>query len=100
MKQEIIIDSISGTICNNDLLEQFREDSAAWFAKPDLRGTPTEWGKMNQKYYTHALVIDDAQLVAADNLLSKSIQINNICRNALFIISASVGFFVGFLMIL
>ena len=99
MKQKIIIDSISATICNNDRLEQFREDSAAWFAKPDLRGTPTEWGKMNQEYYTHALVIDDAQLVAADNLLRKSIQINDICRNALFIISASVGFFVGFLMI-
>lgn len=99
MKQEIIIDSISGTICNNDLLEQFREDSAAWFAKPDLRGTPTEWGKMNQKYYPHALVIDDAQLVAAENLLSKSIRINDICRTALFIISASIGFLVGFLMI-
>lgn len=99
MKQELIVDSVKVTIEDNDLLDKFRDASSAWFAHPDLRGRLTPWGKMDQEYYTHALVIDDSQLLAAQNLLNKSIQINSICRQILFFVSAGVGFLVGFLII-
>lgn len=92
-------DFIKMTLRDNDLLEEFREASQKWFAKPDIRGTQVPWGRMDEEFYIYSLAIDDSQLVAVKDLLNKSMLVNNICRQILFAVSAGVGFLVGFLTI-
>lgn len=96
---EFTADFVKMTLRDNDLLEEFREASLYWFAKPDIRAIQVPWGRMGHEFYPFSLAIDDSKLIAAGDLLNKSMLINNICRQILFAVSAGVGFLVGFLMI-
>ncbi len=93
------LDSLQGTLIDNDMLEEFREVSKAWFAEPNSTGEKTPWNYSWYRYYLHALDIDNDQVVSAERTLKLSIMTNEICAWLIFILSACASFFVGFLII-
>lgn len=97
--KELKIDSIRATLVDNDLLDEFRNISASWFAEPNPLGEKTAWGTYGYEYYPYALSIDDTLLVKTAAALENSIAINQICTFIVFVLSAAAGFMIGFLMV-
>lgn len=99
LKEERMIDRVSGTLSDNELLEELKQNRNSWFAAPSPTGAPTAWGAHGYKTYTNALDIDDSLLVNAKTLLENSIAVNRICTVAVLALSAAAGFFIGLLVI-
>lgn len=93
------IDAIQATLIDNSMIEEVREVSKAWFAKPNPTGEKTPWRYIYYFYYPYALDIDNDRLVEAEQTLKISILINELCAVLVFALSAGASFFVGFLMI-
>ena len=100
MSQEVTLDSVRATLSNNDLLDEFRTATAAWFAVPTATGETVEWRTtLGYSYYPYALDVNDSILVRTTTTLENSIMVNNICTVLIFVIAACAGFFLGFLII-
>lgn len=99
MGRPLELDAIEATLINNDLQDEVREVSKAWFAEPNPTGAKTRWDYSWYFYYPYALDIDNDQLVSAERSLKTSMLVNEICAYLLFVLSACASFFVGFLMI-
>ncbi len=93
------LDRLQATLVDNDLLEEAREVSKAWFAEPNPSGERTPWRYSWYFFYPNALVFDDTQVVTAAQTLKLSVMTNEICAWLIFILSACASFFVGFLII-
>lgn len=91
------IDSVSATLADNYLLDEFREAASEWFAEPNPTGAQTPWKYSYYTSYPYALVVDDAQLTAATEALEKSMQINQVCTAIIFALAVAASFLVGFL---
>lgn len=99
LQQERVIDSVSATLADNDLLDELKAQTGDWFAVPNPTGAKTEWGRFGYEHYLYALDVNDSTLQNLSSTLKNSILINRICTLLVFILSAGVGFLVGFLMI-
>ena len=99
MQQDRVIDSVSATLADNDLLDELKARIGDWFAVPNPAGAKTEWGHFGYEYYLYALDVNDSTLQSLSATLKNSILINRICTLLIFVLSAGVGFLVGFLMI-
>lgn len=97
--EERVIDSVSGILSNNELLEELKQKRKSWFASPSATGASTAWGSYGHQTYPNALDIDDSMLVEAKAVLESSLWINRICAVAVLVLSAATGFFVGLLVI-
>lgn len=86
-------DSISGILIDNYSVDALRETASEWFAEPNLTSD------IISPRYSYALKIDDSQLRAADEAMERSYTINSICTAVVFVLSASAGFVIGFLMV-
>lgn len=86
------LDHISATMKNNDEIDDLRTMADQWFADP------TKELVLTQKY-TYALDIDTSTLENLKATLENSILINKLCTMLVFILTAGVGFFLGFLMV-
>jgi hypothetical protein len=95
----LALDSIQATLVDNDLQDEVREASKAWFAEPNPTGAKTPWDYSWYFYYLYALDIENDQLVNAERTLKTSVLVNQICAFLLFVLSAGASFFAGFLMI-
>lgn len=96
--QEKVIDSLTARLKDNEKLEEFKGKRSFWFAEPNLSGEPTQWGVLSETYPT-ALDINDDQLQKAAQVLASSIFRNRLFTTILFVLSATAGFLVGFLII-
>ena len=84
--------AIQATLRKNDQVTQLRQAAAAaGFAKPDPNADPTDMGL--------ALDIDDSKLHQADLTLRNSLRVNELSALLVFVLSAGVGFLIGFLMV-
>lgn len=97
--EERVIDSVSGVLSDNELLEELKQKRYYWFAAPSATGVPTSWGTYGHQTYPNALDIDDSMLVEAKAVLESSLTVNRICAVAVLVLSAAAGFFVGLLVI-
>lgn len=97
--EERVIDSVSGILSDNELLEELKEKRQYWFAAPNATGVATDWGAYGYRTYPNALDIDDSMLAEAKALLESSLSVNRICAIAVLVLSAAAGFFVGLLVI-
>lgn len=95
----IYADSVSATVANNDWIDKVRERTDEWFVEPSLTAQRVPWDYSYYFYYPYALDIDDAALVHAGEVMKTNIMINEISTALVFILSASAGFLVGFLLI-
>ena len=93
MNYPVKYDSVSGILIDNYSIDALRETASEWFAEPQLTSDTTS------ERYSYALKIDDSQLRAADEAMERSCTINRICTAAVFALSASAGFVIGFLMV-
>lgn len=108
------VDSVSATLCDNNLLEEIKQLRAAWFAEPKGTGTQTPWGQIvyayypnapvdwNMKYYDYypyALDIDDELLLHTAEVMENSIKTNQLVATVVLLLSAGIGFFLGFLIV-
>lgn len=91
--------SVSATLADNELLEEFRERSKLWFAEPNATGEHTPWDYSYYFWYPYALEIDTSLLDRAELTLKAGLLLNQLCSYLVFILSAGAGFFIGFLMI-
>lgn len=99
INRPITLDAIQATLVDNDLQDEFREASKAWFAEPNPTGERTRWDYSWYFYYQYAMDIENDQLVNAERTLKTSVLVNQICAYLLFVLSAGASFFAGFLMI-
>lgn len=97
--EERVIDSVSGILSDNELLEELKQERHYWFAAPNATGAGTDWGAYGHKTYPNALDIDDSMLAEAKAVLESSLSVNRICAVAVLALSAATGFFVGLLVI-
>lgn len=97
--EERMIDSVSGILSDNGLLEELKRERHYWFAAPSATGAPTSWGTYGYQNYPNALDIDDSMLAEAKAVLESSLTVNRICAVAVLALSAAAGFFVGLLVI-
>lgn len=97
--EERVIDSVSGILSNNELLEELKQKRQFWFASPSATGAPTAWGSYGYQTYPNALDIDDSMLAEAKAVLESSLTVNRVCAIAVLVLSAAAGFFAGLLVI-
>lgn len=98
--QEVLLDSVSAALSNNDLLDELRTAMTAWFAVPTATGKGVEWkSMMGYTSYPYALDINDNILERTTTTLENSLLVNNICTILIFVIAACAGFFLGFLIV-
>ncbi len=90
-----VIDSVSGTLSDNERLEELKQKRQCWFAAPSATGAATVWGAYDYPSYPNALDIDDSLLRNAKNVLEGSIRINGLCAVAVLALSTAAGFFIG-----
>lgn len=83
--------ALRATLKNNDQVEELRQAASAYFAEPDPNADPTDMRL--------ALDIDDSKLLQADQTLRNSLRVNELSELLVFILSAGVGFLIGFLMV-
>ena len=99
VSKRLELDCMQATLIDNDLQDEVREVSKAWFAEPNPTGAKTPWDYSWYFYYLYALDIENDQLVNAERTLKTSVLVNQICAFLLFVLSAGASFFAGFLMI-
>lgn len=83
--------AIQASLKNNDQVAQLQQVASKYFAEPDPNADPTDLGL--------ALDIDDSKLHQADLTLRNSLRVNELSALLVFVLSAGVGFLIGFLMI-
>lgn len=89
---EIWCESITATLVDNSLLDEFRKKADRFFV--ELGATDLPKNKV-----PYALDINDDALVLLETTLENSMRMNRLCTLAVFILTAGAGFFLGFLMI-
>ncbi|MBQ8408504.1 MAG: ABC transporter permease [Clostridia bacterium] len=95
----IYADSVRATVANNDWLDKVRERVDEWFVEPSLTAERVPWNYSYYFYYPYALDVDDSALIHAGEVMKTNIMINKVSTVLVFVLSASAGFLVGFLMI-
>ena len=93
------IEEIGAILKDNNQLDQFREDAAQWFAKPNPMGDKTPWGRFDYEHYLYALDIDDTMLLNLEANMKNSMRLNRIISAVIFLLSAGAGFLTGFLLV-
>ncbi len=91
--------NISGILKDNDLLQEFEEAAAAWFAQPNPIGEQTPWGKWGNEYYLYAMEIEDELLERLVRNYEISIFINEMSSLLVLAFCTAAGFLIGFLLI-
>ena len=86
-------DSASAVLIDNSNMDNLRQVSSSWFAEPSLTN------EVMDTKYTFALLIDDSQLRAADEAMTRSETVNRICSAIVFAMAVIGGFLIGFLMV-
>ena len=102
LREPMVVQSIRGTLSDNDCLEELRTVSRNWFAEPNALGTETPWTAPEDFFYNaypFALSIDDTLLHRAVVTLKTSIAVNRACSAVVMGLSAVAGFLLGFLTI-
>ena len=101
------IDSLSATISDNKRLEEFREKANMFFKDPSQKDEEVPWGiflinrstEYKNDFYRYAIDINDENLAELTAILEDSIKFNSTVTLIVVVLSAVVGFLVGFLMI-
>lgn len=99
LAEELVVDSVSATLLDNDMLDDLVAARNEWFAAPTPGGSKTEWGYLDFEYYPYAMDINDELLMKTAATLENSILVNQICTLLIYALSAGASFLIGFLMI-
>ena len=90
---------IGATLNDNTRLTELQEVADQWFARPNINGTLTAWGRYDHDYFPYALDINDTLLQQLDATMERSMRINRLSAFVIFCIAAAAGFLAGFLVI-
>ena len=113
LEEELPVWSLSATLVDNTLLDEFRQKMSFCFIEPAQDADEIPWGytlkrigsdnktsiSASNDYYQYALDINDDNLFDLADILEDSIKFNRTVTVFVVILSVISGFLVGFLMV-